>query len=85
MPRYKVVTSRTFVNASLAEIGEIIEYDGWPGSTLEPADDVAARVKDAYDTMRKRGRTIPAGKPDLSKYQAAPVRAPAPEKEHTDE
>lgn len=83
MPRY-TLTARTYVNGSLGEAGDVIEYNGWPGSTLEPADAVAARVKEAYDTMRKRGRTVPRGLPDLSKYAGA-EKPPAPEKETTDE
>lgn len=87
MPRY-TLTARTFINGSLGEPGEIVEYSGWPGSTLEPADEVAGRIKAAYDDMRKRGRNIPK-KPDIEKFQAkvekAAVPEPAPQKDDTDE
>ncbi len=85
MPRYQL-TVRTFINGSLGEPGDIVEYAGWPGSTLEPQDAVATAVKAEYDNLRKRGRNIPKA-PDLAKFQAKAEKAaePAPEKELTDE
>lgn len=65
MARY-TLTGRTFINGSLGEPGEIVEYGGWPGSTLEPADATATAVKAFYDDARKRGRTLPRV-PDLEK------------------
>ena len=33
--KYKVLT-KSFINGSIVEEGEIVEYDGRPGSNLEP-------------------------------------------------
>ncbi len=65
MPRYQL-TARTYINSSLGEPGDIVEYDGWPGSSLEPLDDIAKATKAFYDEARKRGRTLPK-QPDLEK------------------
>jgi len=35
MAKYRVL-SKTFINNALREEGEIVEWDGKPGSTLEP-------------------------------------------------
>lgn len=43
MARYQLL-DRTFINGSLREKGEVVEYDGQPGSTLQPLD-----VKPAVD------------------------------------
>jgi hypothetical protein len=37
MARYRIL-DRTFIHGSLRERGEIVEYDGKAGSTLEPLD-----------------------------------------------
>jgi hypothetical protein len=65
MPRYQL-TGRTYINDSLREPGEIVEYGGWPGSSLEPLDDTATAIKAFYIDARKRGRALPKV-PDLEK------------------
>lgn len=37
MARYRLL-ERTFINNSLREAGEIVDYDGQPGSTLQPVE-----------------------------------------------
>lgn len=34
MPKYYVL-EKSFINHTIAEVGEIVEYDGEPGSNLE--------------------------------------------------
>lgn len=34
MPKYYVL-AKSFINNTIAEVGEIVEYDGKPGSNLE--------------------------------------------------
>lgn len=58
MPRYKL-TARTYINGSLGEPGGIVDYGGWPGSTLEPVDATATAIKAFYDIARAKGRAIP--------------------------
>lgn len=74
MPRYRVVNSPTWLKSGLHfdlhQVGEEVEYLGWPGSSLEPADDVATRVKTFYAAHR-RDRKLPR-MPDLAQF-AEPV------------
>lgn len=74
MPRY-TVTAPTFVCNSLQPVGEVVEYDGWPGSSLEPADDVAKRIKD-YFAAHRRDRKLPRV-PDLAKFAEPEAEKPA--------
>jgi hypothetical protein len=37
MARYTVL-ERTFINGVMANAGEVVEYDGQPGSSLQPMD-----------------------------------------------
>lgn len=76
MPRYTIENARTYIGGKLCEIGEIVDYVGWPGSTLKAVDSVAARVKSFFDEANERGRKIPRV-PDLAKF-ADPVEEPAP-------
>ena len=66
MPRYTVISAPTFVCGHLHGIGDVVDYDGWPGSTLEPADEVATRIKEHFAANR-RSRKFPR-KPDLSEF-----------------
>lgn len=34
MPKYHVL-AKSFINNTIAEVGEVVEYDGKPGSNLE--------------------------------------------------
>lgn len=38
MPKYKVL-AKSFINNSIVEEGDIVEYDGKPGSNLELIED----------------------------------------------
>jgi hypothetical protein len=53
MPRYRL-NIRSFINGSIHERGEVIEYDGIPGSNLEPVDDGAKAAREAADADRNR-------------------------------
>jgi len=44
MPQYKVL-AKSFINNSIVEEGEIVEYDGKPGSNLELIDDDKPKSK----------------------------------------
>lgn len=46
MPKYRVKT-KSFIDNSLREEGEIIEYGGVPGDNLEPMDKAAEDAKSA--------------------------------------
>jgi len=78
MPRYTVINSPTYIGSTMRLPGEVVDYPGWPGSSLEPAkgDTVAQRVKDFYVEARAKGKRIPRV-PDLAQF-ADP--APKPEK-----
>lgn len=71
MPRYSVVNSKTFIR-QLHDVGEEVEYAGWPGSSLEPLDDVARRIKEFYEGARKRGKLLPPA-PDVAQFAVQPV------------
>jgi len=74
MPRYKVVDAPTYIDNNMRQPGEEVEYSGWPGSTLEPIDDEARRVKEYYG--RHRGPRL-SRRPDLSQFaEAMPVPPP---------
>jgi hypothetical protein len=70
MPRYRVVNSPTWLKSGLHpdlhQVGEEVDYEGWPGSSLEPLDDVAKRVKEHYAANR-RNRKLPR-MPDLAQF-----------------
>ena len=72
MPLYKVVDEPTFLGNTMRQPGETVEYSGWPGSTLEPADEVAQRVKDYY--AKHRGPKL-ARQPDIAKFVANDPKA----------
>ena len=38
MPKYKVLT-KSFINNTIVEEGEIVDYDGKPGTNLELVED----------------------------------------------
>lgn len=38
MPKYKVL-AKSFINNSIVEEGEVVEYDGKPGTNLELIED----------------------------------------------
>jgi len=61
MPRYVVVNSPTYILSTMRMPGTVVEYSGWPGSSLEPAegDSVAQRVKAFYVEARAKGKKIP--------------------------
>lgn len=69
MPAYKV-TALSYLNDRLVQEGETVEYDGLPGSNLEPLDDegrarkakaYAARGTTATEAARLRGVLIAGG------------------------
>lgn len=78
MPRYTVVNAPTFVGNNLHEIGAIVEYAGWPGSTLDPADELAGRVKE-YFKAHRRDRKLPRV-PDLAKFAESEPEKPTSRK-----
>lgn len=44
MPKYKVL-AKSFINNSIVEEGDIVEYDGKPGSNLELVEGDKPEVK----------------------------------------
>lgn len=52
MARYRVNT-RSFFDR-LYDVGETVEYDGVPGTNLDPLDDAARAAKEAADAGRQR-------------------------------
>lgn len=70
MPRYRVVNSPTALNGDLHPVGSEVDYAGWPGSSLEPLDDAAVRLK-TYFAAHRRDRKL-ARMPDLAQF-AEPV------------
>lgn len=80
MPRYKVVHSPTFVTGSMVPPGEVVEFAGWPGSTLEPADEVARRIKE-YFGKHRGSKTLPRS-PVLSDFVEAMPVPPEKSKAH---
>lgn len=59
MPRYRV-TEQSFIGNRLVPAGETVDYDGLPGTNLEPLDDEAKAAKSV-------GRPKPA--PGMAKVQ----------------
>lgn len=55
MPKYRVL-AKSFINNAIVQEGEVVEYDGQPGSNLELIESAKAEGK--------RGRK--AGGPDAS-------------------
>ena len=74
MPRYKVCDQPTYIDNSMRQPGEIVEYAGWPGSTLEPADEMARKIK-AYHAQFKGPRLSRV--PDMAQF-AEGVEPPKP-------
>jgi hypothetical protein len=64
MPRYRVNT-RSFINGMLVEPGVDVEYDGIPGSNLEPLDEEATAAKAAAAPTRRAGMRATDGKRPL--------------------
>lgn len=83
MPRYEV-NAPTFVGNTMRGVGDIVEYAGWPGTTLDPADDVAKRVKE-YFAAHRRDRKLPR-MPDLAQFAESEPDKPKrnPVKDKTD-
>ena len=48
MAQYKVL-EKSFINNSIAEEGDIVEYDGTPGTNLEPLKTKRSPQSDASD------------------------------------
>lgn len=61
MPKYKVL-AKSFINNSIVEEGEIVDYDGKPGSNLE-------RIKD--DKPRGGRKDAEGGKKDAEGNEAS--------------
>lgn len=74
MARYKV-TARSYINNRIVEAGEEINFDGKPGSALEPVDAAAKAAK-------KKVADGTWGQPDAP---AAPAAPPAPPKPKADD
>lgn len=82
MPRYTIIESPTFIGNTLRPVGEVVDYDGWPGSTLQPADAVAERIKAHYDAARKRGKRAGFGPCNIAEFADKPEKpAKAPKED----
>lgn len=59
MPRYRVNT-RSFIADQLVEEGGEIDYEGVPGSNLDPLDKAGEKAKKAAEDLRKKaaGTTV---------------------------
>jgi hypothetical protein len=53
----------------------VVEYDGWPGSTLDPADDVAKRIKELTAHRREPQFAAQAGSGDVRRTEAREPQA----------
>jgi hypothetical protein len=58
VPKYKCLED-TFIAPWLIKAGKIIEYDGEPGSHLEPLNDAARKMMDAYYKAKPEARISP--------------------------
>lgn len=64
MPRYRVLAT-SYIGDRLCEPGQEVDYDGLPGSNLEPLDKAAEKAK--KDAATKGPAPEPAGN------QAVPI------------
>lgn len=75
MARYRV-TAPTFLEAVLREPGEVIDYDGDPGSALAPLDAAARRAVKAY--RARRAAAVAASPAAEEQSSAAPLSSTPP-------
>lgn len=72
MARYKVL-AKSFINNSIVNPGDEVEYDGVPGKALEPVDEAAkaaAAKKAKADAAKKPATTEPSRlDPDVRKHE----------------
>jgi hypothetical protein len=61
MARYRV-TKPSLIENRLVAVGTIVEYDGIPGSNLEPLDGDGKKRKEDHDLMRRRAARSPEEK-----------------------
>lgn len=59
MPRYRVNT-RSFIGEHLIEAGGEVEYDGVPGTNLDPLDAAAKKAVTKAEAERRKARGLPA-------------------------
>lgn len=59
MPRYRVNT-RSFIGEHLLEAGAEVEYDGVPGTNLDPLDAAAKKAVTKAEAERRKARGLPA-------------------------
>ena len=59
MPRYRVNT-RSFIGEHLVEEGGEVEYDGVPGTNLDPLDAAAKKAVTKAEAERRKARGLPA-------------------------
>lgn len=67
MARYSV-TAPTFLEDVLREVGEVVDYDGDPGSALAPLDAAARRAVKAH---RARRTAVEAASPVAEEQSSA--------------
>jgi hypothetical protein len=61
MPRYRL-NARSFIKGSLQDAGAEVDFDGVPGSNLDPLDDEARAAKEAAAPARRAGMRAADGK-----------------------
>lgn len=69
MPKY-CVNRRSYIGGCVVEPGEIVEYDGKPGSNLDPVDKAAAAAKAAV----AKGAVPTASKQQTEQIEALNVQ-----------
>lgn len=52
MAKYRVL-AKSFINNTIVEVGEVVEYDGQPGRALELIDDSKPEAKPAKGKGKK--------------------------------
>ena len=58
MPKYHVL-AKSFINNTIAEVGEVVEYNGKPGSNLEL---VVEKKPEAAPQKGAKGKSLDDGK-----------------------
>ena len=54
MPKYYAL-AKSFINNTIVEVGDVIDYDGKPGSNLELVPEVKPAVPEAKPSAPKKG------------------------------
>lgn len=58
MPKYRIL-AKSFINNTIAEVGEVVEYDGKPGSNLEL---IVEKKPEAAPQKAAKGKSYDDGK-----------------------